>query len=252
MSEEHSHPHRDNIPAYALGALEAEESAALEAHLAECQECRSELAEYRSVASGLLGSVPPQAPPPRVRRELISRLPGQLPQSSRPFANILERFSAWQVATGIAMLFLLVLNVFSSLQIRELQEVQAALAERLSHDQTAIAMLAYPSTQALPVEADTANVAGSMLVDKEKRIAVLVTWNLPEVQAGQTYQVWLIDAEGGRTSGGLFKPEEGQRYTTTTIWSPEPFAQYEAIGVTVEPEGGSEGPTGSRVLGVDL
>lgn len=252
MSNERCLPHRENLAAYALGALDADEIPILEAHLAGCQDCQAELADYMSVTEGLLQSIPPQTPPPGLRRDLIARLPSSRPRASKPFPNFFERFSLWQAVSTVALLVLLGLNVFSSLQIRELQQRQAELAEHLAEDQTAIAMLSYPSTQALPVVADIENVAGSMLVDKEKRIAVLVTWNLPEVQEGQTYQIWLVDSEGKRTSGGLFKPVEGQRYTTTTVWSPDPFEQYEGIGVTVEPEGGSEAPTGSRVLSVDL
>lgn len=252
MSDEHCLPHRDNLAAYALGALDAGDIAALESHLVDCQDCQSEVADYRSVASGLLQAIPPKTPPPRLRRELIARLPSNQRRTLKPFANVFGRFPIGQVASTVVLLILLGLNIFSSLQIRELRQAQTVLAERLSQDQTAIAMLAYPSTQAFPVQADVENIAGSMLVDKDKRVAVLVLWNLPQVEAGQTYQVWLIDSEGGRTSGGLFKPEEDQRYTTTTIWSPNPLEQYEGVGVTVEPEGGSEGPTGSRVLAVDL
>jgi anti-sigma-K factor RskA len=113
-------------------------------------------------------------------------------------------------------------------------------------------MLAYPSTQALPVHAEVEQITGSMLVDKDKNMAVLVLWNLPRVEAGKTYQIWLIDSGGQRTSGGLFRPVDDWGYTTATVWSPRPLGQFVGIGVTVEPEGGSEGPTGSRVLGVDL
>ena len=126
------------------------------------------------------------------------------------------------------------------------------MAKRLYQDQTAIAMLAYPSTRALPVKADVENLAGSMLVDKDKSTAVLVLWNLPQVESSKTYQIWLIDSEGRRTSGGLFRPLNEQGYTTATVHSPLPFEQYVGVGVTIEPEGGSEGPTGSRILGVDL
>jgi anti-sigma-K factor RskA len=252
MSDERCLPHRENLAAYALGALDADEISALESHLAGCPDCQSELADYQSVASGLLWSVPPQTPPPGLRRKLIARLPSQRSLSHKSKTNIFGRFPISQVASSVALLILLGLNIFSSLQIRELQQRQAELAERLSQDQTAIAMLAYPSTQALPVQAEVENVAGSMLVDNDKMIAVLVVWNLPQVETGQTYQVWLIDPDGGRTSGGLFKPVEGQRYTTTTIWSPQPFREFTGIGVTLEPEGGSDAPTGSRVLGVDL
>jgi anti-sigma-K factor RskA len=252
VSDERCLPHRDNLAAYALGALDAEDIHALESHLAECRDCQSELVEYQAVTYGLLQSTPPQAPPPSLRRKLIARLPAHQSRNSKPFANIFGRFPIGQVVSTVALLLLLGLNIFSSLQIRELRQEQTVLAERLYQDQTAIAMLAYPSTQALPVRADVENIAGSLLVDKDKRVAVLVLWNLPKVEAGQTYQVWLIDAEGTRTSGGLFKPLEDQGYTTATIRSPQPLAQFVGVGVTIEPEGGSEGPTGLRVLGVDL
>jgi anti-sigma-K factor RskA len=252
MSDERCLPHRENLAAYALCALDAAEASALEAHLETCQDCQSELADYQAVASGLSQSIPPHRPPEGLRRKLIARLPSQRRRISTPFTNLFGRFHIGQVASTVALLVLLGLNIFSSLQIRELQQTQAELAERLSQDQTAIAMLAYPSTQAFPVQADVENVAGSMLVDNDRRIAVLVVWNLPQVEAGQTYQIWLIDPDGERISGGLFKPIEGQRYTTTTIWSPDSFKRYVGIGVTVEPEGGSEAPTGSRVLSVDL
>jgi anti-sigma-K factor RskA len=252
MSDEHCLPHRENLAAYALGVLDADDIPALESHLADCQNCQSELADYQAVASGLLQSIPPQTPPPGLRRRLIDRLSSHQPRTSKPFANIFGQISNGQLASAVVMLFLLGLNIFSNLQIRELQRKQSELAERITQDQTAIAMLAYPSTQALPVHADVGNITGSMLVDKNKSTAVLVLWNLPQVEAGQTYQVWLIDAAGQRTSGGLFRPVDERGYTTAIIWSPHPFGQFVGVGVTVEPEGGSEGPTSSRVLGVDL
>lgn len=252
MSDERCLPHRDNLAAYALGALDAEDIHALEAHLADCQECRSELADYQAVESALLQAIPPQMPPQALRRKLIARLPMQASRTAGPFTNVFRRFSIWQVASTLAVLFLLGLNIFSNLQIRELRQDQDELAELLRQDQTAIAMLSYPSTQALPVQAEVDNVAGSMLMDRDKRVAVLVLWNLPQVETGQTYQIWLIDAAGQRTSGGLFTPADERGYTTAILRSPRPLGEFVGVGVTVEPEGGSPGPTGARVLGVDL
>lgn len=252
MSNQRCSLYRENLAAYALGTLDADEIRALESHLKDCQDCQSELEAYRSVAIGLLESVPPQAPPPELRRKLAAQLPSQRTSTSGLLANIFARYSLGQIAIALIVVVLLGLNIYSNIQIRDLQRQQAALADRLSNEQTAIAMLAYPSTQALAVIPDVQNLAGSMLVDREKRIAVLVLWNLPPLEAGQTYQAWLIDAEGNRVSGGLFASDDENRYTTTTIWSPDPIGEYEGFGVTVEPSGGSEGPTGPRVLTVDL
>jgi hypothetical protein len=196
--------------------------------------------------------MPPKPPSLRLRRKLVTELPSHQIRASKPVPFILGRFSIGQLVSTAAILVLVGLNIFSILQIRDLQQRQIELAERLSGDQTAIAMLAYPSTQALPVQAEVEGVAGSMLVDRDKKIAVLVLWNLPPVESGQTYQVWLVDSDGNRTSGGLFKPVADRGYTTATIWSPRPLGEFVGIGVTVEPEGGSKAPTGSRVLGVDI
>ena len=251
MSDERCLPYRENLAAYALGALDAYELRALEAHLKSCQDCQAELADYQSVTTGLLESVPPQTPPTELRRKLAGQLPSQRAQTPNLFTNIFNRFSLGQVAIAFVVVLLLGLSVYSSVQIRDLHRQQSALAERLANDQIALSMLAYPSTQSLVVNPDVQNLAGSMLVDKEKRIAVLVLWNLPPLEAGQTYQAWLIDADGNRVSGGLFLPD-GQRYTTITVRAPVPIGEFDGFGVTVEPEGGSEGPTGPRVLTVDL
>jgi len=252
MSDESRHPYRDNLAAYALGTLDVDEIPALESHLQNCQECQAELADYQSVTDGLLQAVPLQSPSPRLRQNLAAKLPSHRTRTSGLLAGSFGRFSLGQLAAVVVVVILLGLNIFSSVQIRNLQRGQTALAERLSADQTALAMLAYPSTQSLAVHPDVQNLAGSMLVDRDKRVAVLVLWNLPPLDAGQTYQAWLIDADGKRTSGGLFTSVDGASYTTATIRSSIPMGQYEGVGVTVEPSGGSAGPTGPRVLAVDL
>ncbi len=252
MSDEHCLPYQENLAAYALGTLDSDEIPMLESHLKNCQDCQSELADYQSVTTGLLQSLPPQTPPPGLRRNLIARLPSQRNRTPNLLANIFGQFSLGQVATAMVVVILLGLNIFSNVQIRDLQRQQSALADRIANEQTAIAMLAYPSTQTLPVLADVQNLTGSMLVDKDQKTAVLVLWNLPQLEFGQTYQIWLIDPDGKRTSGGLFIPSDDQGYTTTTIQSPIPLGQYVGIGTTIEPAGGSEQPTGPRVLQVDL
>jgi anti-sigma-K factor RskA len=138
------------------------------------------------------------------------------------------------------------------MQIRALQQQQNTLAERLSADQTTIGMLAHPGTQLVLVTADPPDMTGSVLFDKEKDTAVLVLWDLPELEAGQIYQIWLINEQGEKISAGLFADSQADNYTTAPIQSSIPIGQFIAIGVTIEPSGGSDQPTGSRVLVVEL
>jgi anti-sigma-K factor RskA len=80
---------------------------------------------------------------------------------------------------------------------------------------------------------------------------MVVTYNLPALPSGKTYQLWLIDPNGNRTSGGTFTVD-----SAGSGWlmgrSPVPLNQYKAVGVTVEPWGGSPGPTGAKMLGGNL
>ncbi|GAB3722172.1 anti-sigma factor family protein [Nocardiopsis oceani] len=62
------------LGAYALGTLNAQEAAVLEAHLAGCEPCRAELRELNSVRD-TLGELPPEAlldgPPPEGSASLV-------------------------------------------------------------------------------------------------------------------------------------------------------------------------------------
>ena len=252
MAHDEHTPFLENIPAYALGALDADSTVALEYHLKNCKECQDELAEYQSVTVGLLQSTPPRTPSPNLRRRLAAQLPSSRQTKNNLFIRFFSQVTLRGAATAAIILILLGSTLYSSIQIRDLQQQQSALLERLDNEQAAIAMLAYPDTQTLTVNADVQNLTGSMLVDKGKNTAVLFLWHLPELEGTNTYQAWLIDANGKRISGGLFTPVAGQGYTTVTLQSPVPMGNFIGVGVTIEPQGGSDKPTGPRVLIVNL
>lgn len=236
---------RENIPAYAIGALDAEEAAALEAHLKTCDSCQTELAEYRAVTDSLLMAISPKQPSAALRRKLQSRLP-RAQKSARP------RF-AWsfnRLATSAAFALLLAMNLYSVLQTRALQLEQAQLVRQFHTGQTVLSMLSYPTTERLPIKSE--NVVGSLLLDKERDIVALIVWNMPPLPEEKTYQIWLIDPIGDRVSGGIFRPKSDQAYTTQIVFAKQSLSTFIAVGVTVEPAGGSVTPTGERVLRVDF
>ncbi len=53
------------IPAYALDCLDAEDTAQVRAHLAECQRCQLELRRYREISTELIYALPQVDPPAR-------------------------------------------------------------------------------------------------------------------------------------------------------------------------------------------
>ena len=110
-------------------------------------------------------------------------------------------------------------------------------------------MLAYPGTQKIPINE---GVAGSLLLNAETNTAVLFTWDLPELPQDQIYQIWLIDAGGNRISGGLFGTSPEYEYTSIQVVASSPLNDFVGLGVTIEPWGGSPGPTGPNVLKVNF
>ncbi len=244
MTDEHALANQE-LAAYAVDALDPAEVSGLEAHLRTCKICQADLGAYRRVSSGLLSAVPPVYPRPAVRQLLQRRLTHQ----TQP-ARSAWRWSPWQLASAGALALIIVLGIVSSLQLRSLLESQAELRSRSDSQQIAVAMLAYPSTQSIGFAQN--GISGSLLVDKQRGLIAVFAWHLPVPPAGKTYQMWLIDPQGHRTSGGLLAYETGYPFVTAVITSPSPLSNFNGLGVTVEPLGGSPAPTGPRIFGVDF
>jgi len=247
MTHDEHTPYLENIPAYAIGALDADEFAALESHLQTCASCRAELAEYRVLNQSLLTAVPPRQPSAALRKRLQSRLPS-VQKTARPQWNWNWSFS--RMAVGASLILLLVMNMYSILQTRALQQEQAQLNRQVRTGQTVMSMLSYPATERLSINSDKA--VGSLLLDKERDIVALIVWNMPELPENETYQIWLIDPQGERVSAGIFSPESDQAYTTKVVYPKQRLVDFTGVGVTVEPAGGSEQPTGERLFKVDF
>ena len=238
-------PFRENIPAYALGALDAEDAAALESHLQTCASCRDELAAYRATSDNLLMSLPPQNPSAALRRRLQGRLP-----SAPKAAGARPNWSFSRVAVGIAIVLLLALNVFSISQVRALQRQQTLLMDQMQNGQAALAMLSYPHTQSFPI--NEASLTGSLLLDTEYNNAVLILRGLPTISADQTYQVWLIAPNEERTSAGLLRPQTDLPFISEPLYSTQDLANFVGVGMTIEPAGGSDRPTGQQIFRIDF
>ena len=190
-------PFIGDIPAYAIGALDSAEIAALESHLLTCEVCRVELSTYATLSEQLLLAVPPKQPSTMLRRKLQAHLPSAR-KASRP------RFS-WsftQISVGFAMFVLLALSIFSIFQTQKLVQQQSKLARQVETSQIAMAAMSYPETKAIPITAE--NISGTLLLAKEQNVAVIITWNLPVLKirpnipdlanrsAGELHKWWNI------------------------------------------------------------
>ena len=239
------HPFIADIPAYAIGALDSDEVAVLEAHLKTCDICQAELSAYRTVFDNMLLAAHPQQPSAALRKRLQGRI-----SNAHKTARPKWAWSFNQVSIGFAMIILLALSTFSIVQMQRLYRQQAQLTRQVQTSQIALAALSYPETRSLPISGE--NISGTLLLEKEQNVAVLIVWNMPKLLTSQTYQIWLIDPQGKRTSGGIFNSQPDLPYTSVSVISSGSLTNFTGIGVTIEPAGGSPQPTGQRIFKVDF
>lgn len=225
---------RDLLPAYAVGAVDPEERAVVEAHLATCAACRAELKSYEALAEDMLYAVPPTAAPPRLEARLRAAIRQEKESGSRREAFYRR---VLPLAAGIALL--LGANLYWAVQVRELRS-------QLQVQATALAALAEAPAVTLVGDVAAPEAKGVLYMRPDAHVALLHVYNLPPLPSDKAYQVWLIH-DGKRDSAALFQVQ-GQRELVVLIQAPRPFREYDAIGITIEPAGGSPGPTGPRVL----
>lgn len=230
-----------SLAALALGALDAEEGAAVRAHLAVCPPCAALAARYDVLAARLAEAVPPVAPPLWLRARLLRQL-ADAPTAHRAAAAHpivrLRPSSIARLAAVAAVALLLVSNLVlwqrTRDQGRQLAEIGQGQMEQYD----------LSGTTAAP------RALGMIYVAAGSGRGWLLANDLPALPAGRTYQVWLLKGSGpnlSRVSGGLFTTDpEGRGYLL--IQAPSPLSHYDGMGITVEPRGGSAWPTGPPVL----
>lgn len=231
----------DLIPAFAIGALEAEDFARVEAHLAGCLICRAESRALEEVAAQLRFASVPSAPSPELKDQLMTRVSGTphkapAAPTTAPSRPLLERLlPAWGLASLVLLLALGALNLSLWQRFNEAQSFTAPGGMR-----------------AVPLSPEDAasSATGFVLISADGQDGALVVDGLPPLDEDYEYQLWLI-RNGERVSGAIFSTDENS-YGGTRIRAPLSLLEYSAVGITVEPAGGSPQPTGERVLGGPL
>lgn len=244
----------EELPAYALGALDADEAVGLVEHLAQCPLCQADLHRFDDLL-GLLGTaVPQESPPPSLRERVLAQAAaeaGVAPAADRPALRHLSRWARAALAAAAALVLILAgavaMLLYDQWQIR--QELDALRAE-----QREIASILTRSAWWAPVTAEAGQgqpVVGRLYL-QEGEAGVLVIDGLAPLAPGQVYQVWLIRADNTRVSAGVFTVDTSQR-ATLVLHAPGTWSAYQGMGITVEPgPAGSPGPTGPRVAGCSL
>jgi anti-sigma-K factor RskA len=223
---------RELLPGYALGCLDAGEEQAVREHLASCDSCRESLESFREVSDRLSLAVPMAEPPKSLEGRIMHRIDDALPE--RRLSSRWVRQFRHPALAAMAAVFIVALAVGNILQLAKAPPTQP---------------------QARPGKLATATLAGTeqareaygtIVLDPKDNKGVLAVNGLPALDAQHQYQLWLI-RDGQRRSGGVFSVD-AEGYGSLLLTVPADFRDFRSFGISIEPLGGSQAPTGPKVM----
>jgi len=215
--------------AYAVDALDDIERAQFERHLAECAECRAEVASLRSTAA-LLAETSATAPPEGLRDRVLADIGTvrPLPPALGTEAAPRRRFRLAPLAAAAA----LIAAVGTGVVVTQPWADDASQTQVSAVDRVLQAEDAERYTQT--IDGSEATLVRSPSLNK----AVLVTRNMAPPPDGRVYELWLDHKGVGMVPAGLMAQGGEQQI----LLEGDPATALGA-GITVEPAGGSEEPT---------
>ncbi|UJA20680.1 anti-sigma factor [Thermoleophilia bacterium SCSIO 60948] len=235
---------RENLAAYALGALPPGELDAVEAHLDECAACRAELRWLGPAVDVLPASVEQRRPPERLKRALMAEVerdaattPATQPESQadrRPsFAQRVLVPLARRPAIALGAVILVLAGVATAL-------IATQGAEQA------------PGTSTTTLEARNLGGNGefgaTLAVSDPAEGGTLRVDEIAPVDRGHVYQLW-VQRNGGVEPSSIFVPrEDGSAEAAVT----QSLEGADAVLMTEEPRGGSEQPTTAAFASVPI
>lgn len=270
----------ERVVPYLRGALERDEAATLEKHIAACRECSRAMAE--EMVADLAHAVPQKDPPQSVKDRLFVRVeslgapksvwlkPGNW--ASKHAGRFTRRAAlGWSGGAAVALaVVLLATGVWLNDRLTDVSRDAEQLSNELAlareresevmsavegHREATYELIRMSSTPGTSVNTllgtgPWSTARGVVMFSYTSNRGLLLVTDLPALPADRIYRVWLI-RDGIKYNAGWFTVDP-LGYGQTIIIPLEPFGQFDGMGITIEPRGGSGDPTGVNVLEGDL
>lgn len=237
----------EDLALYALGALQGEDRAALEKHVADCASCRRELEALRGDMSLLAMSTAGPRPPVRARQRLVNAVDREPRQRAVP----VRRRPWWALVPSFAAAAMAVVAVFFWLQNADLKQKTDAMQSEQTHLQTELlqareVVATLTASDAMTVTLVAAKTPpqpqGKVMYVKDRASLIFLASNIPAPPPAKAYELWLIPMKGAPMPAGMFMPDA---HGSAMVLNPPlpPGTEAKAFAVTIEPEAGSATPT---------
>jgi anti-sigma-K factor RskA len=248
----------EHIDAYALGILEDDAVAQVEAHLAGCQDCQRLLRQAQAVVA-LLALAPRQVPPPvGLKQRILARIAQEERRGGdQPATQSIDlTLAAAPDVTPERQGLLEALRQFwpgrKALQSPGAARPGAGTPDEQHQLQDILRLLRAPrpSVWELPGTAEAPQARARLFGSPEEHMAVLIVSGLEPLPPERDYQLWFL-RDGKPVGSAVFDVQqsgEGQ----ILVHAPRQLGQYDLAAITPEPAGGSPGPTGPIIIAGEL
>ncbi len=237
--------------AFAVGALPPGEAAEYVRHLALCGPCRVLAAELQAVADALPSALEPRVASAGLKERVMRPMRAESADRQEPAeatrpATVLRwsmrrRWTAG-LAVAASIVALAAAAVLWNLGLRSRNDDLQSQVNRL--EQMLGAISSAGQVTKLQGTKDAPGASGTVVQSPSGALAYVFLMALPELPEGMVYQAWSI--KGSDPVGvGLFSSKGlGEQLVVLDA----DFSGADAIGISIEPAGGSQTPTGAIVL----
>lgn len=251
---------------YVLGELTSLEKRRVEAHLAECTTCASEVRDMSLAFQSIGLQEAPVVPPPHLRARVLEHLSQHVAEGQQGGrrASVPSRrgvHPAWLAAAAVGILALgtlLALSMERTARMSDDLQARASEAQRLAQQiaateaQADLAVAILTAADMRPIDLagfEASRDARARAYWSATQGLLIVADRLPQPPPGRIYQVWLIGSSSpDPVSAGLI---EAPRSGRGMLIVPAPrgvTGSTVTVAVTDEPPGGLPAPTGSKHL----
>ena len=238
MSQER-HPTED-LPAYALGALEREEREAIALHLETCTACTRDLVQFQEALfeAAAVGAVNVD-PPTDLRTRIVLRHRGaRAPSATRWGERVIEFLRTPLPAAVPLVLAILLIVAFG---------VVGASRQQADTYARALAGVADGRVVALAPTGANPDAHAAVVIPTQGSPYLIV--RLPAPPAGKAWEAWVLKAGA---SGPVAVPAgTAERGDVFTLSLSAPLGAGDGVAITLEPASGSAQPTTQPVLVVE-
>lgn len=239
--------------AYAMNALDADEQAAFEAHLPDCESCREELEGF-VVTTALLGGAVAETPPAHLKGAVVDAVartrqePPTVPATPQDRSTHPTRGRRRAAGRTWTSRLLVPAAAAMAIIVAGLSIVVGNLNRRLDDMATPREVAAVVAAEDMQTwDADLPGGGSARVVYSATHgQGWFLADGLDDIDPSKTYELWLIDDQGPAPAG-LFRPSDGVAAHAFT----GDVSNVAAIGVTVEPASGSSQPTTDPVVVVE-